>query len=142
MTGDAIFWPAVVQAALTYFIYWLMSKRRQAAIAAGEATNRQFRENNAEPERSLFARNSLENQFELPVLFFAVVLALHGTGAATIAAVSIAWVFALSRIAHAAVHVTTNRIRYRRPLFILGWLAVGLLWLLLVLRLAGLYPLQ
>ena len=133
MSGDAILWPAVVQAALTYFIYWLISKRRREAITAGEATNKQFRENNTEPARSLFVRNNLENQFELPVLFFAAVLALHSTGAATVAAVALAWVFAASRVAHAAVHVTTNRIRYRRPLFILGWLAVGGLWLLLAL---------
>lgn len=140
MTGDAIFWPAFVQAGLTYFVYWLISKRRREAIAAGEATNKQFRENNAEPARSLFVRNNLENQFELPVLFFAAVFALHATGAATGPAIGFAWLFAASRIAHAFVHVTTNRIRYRRPLFIVGWLAVGVLWLLLAARLAGIYP--
>lgn len=137
MSGDAIFWPAIVQAGLTYFVYWLMSRRRRDAIAAGEASTRQFRENNAEPARSLFARNNLENQFELPVLFFAVVLALHAVDAATPAAVALAWIFALSRLAHAWVHVTSNRIRYRRPLFITGWFAVGGLWLLLAARLAG-----
>lgn len=137
MSGDAIFWPMIVQAGLTYVVYWLMSKRRREAIAAGEATTRQFRENTEEPARSLTARNNLRNQFELPVLFFAVVVALHATGGANLPAVALAWAFALSRIAHAVVHVTTNRIRHRRPLFIAGWFAVGGLWLLLAAKLAG-----
>ncbi|MBK8458685.1 MAG: MAPEG family protein [Phyllobacteriaceae bacterium] len=137
MSGDAIFWPMIVQAGLTLAVYWLMSKRRREAIAAGEASTRQFRENNAEPARSLFVRNNLENQFELPVLFFAAVLALHATDAATSIAVALAWIFALTRLAHAYVHVTTNRIRYRRPLFIAGYFTVGGLWVLLAARLAG-----
>lgn len=138
MSPDLIFWPLIIQAGLTYGIYWLVSERRKQAIRAGEASVKQFRENNAEPARSLFARNNLENQFELPVLFFAAVLALHAAGAVTWAALALAWFFVLTRLAHAFVHVTTNRIRYRRPLFIAGFLASAGLWALLALRLAGL----
>ena len=138
MDPDLIFWPMIIQAGLTYFIYWLVSERRKQAIRAGEASVKQFRENNAEPARSLFVRNNLENQFELPVLFFAAVLALHAVGAVAMPALVLAWVFVLSRLAHAFVHVTTNRIRHRRPLFIAGWLASAGLWALLALQLAGL----
>ncbi len=106
------------------------------AVESGSATVSQFRENRDEPAESLYVRNNLANQFELPVLFYAVCLALFVTGGAGVAAVSLAWVFVLSRCGHAYVHVTSNRIRHRQPLFVLGFFALGAMWLLLALRLA------
>ena len=44
MQGEAIFWPMLVQAGLTYGIYVLGSSRRMAAIAAGEAKPGQFKD--------------------------------------------------------------------------------------------------
>ncbi len=139
MSGStAIFWPMIVHVALVYAVYVLMSRRRVGAVRAGTATVSQFRHNQNEPEESLFARNNLANQFELPTLFHPVCIALYVTGGAGTVPVIIAWIFALSRIAHTSVHVTTNRIRYRRPIWIVGFLAVGALWLWLALHLAGL----
>lgn len=138
MTSTAIFWPMIAHVALVYFVYALMSRRRRAAIAAGTARTRQFRENLEEPEESLFARNNLTNQFELPTLFYPACIALYVTGAATLVPVVVAWVFVASRWAHTAIHVTTNRIRYRRPMWIVGYFAVGAMWLWLALHLLGL----
>ena len=136
MTQTAIFWPVIVQVALTYAIYALISRRRIAAIKAGDATVSQFRENQNEPPQSRFVRNSLENQFELPVLFFAASISAFVLGFADVAMIALAWVFVLSRVAHAWVHVTTNRIRHRRPAFVLGFLVLGAMWALIAWRLA------
>lgn len=136
MTQTAIFWPVIVQVALTYAIYALISRRRIAAIKAGDATVSQFRENQNEPPQSRFVRNSLENQFELPVLFFAASISAFVLGFADVAMIALAWVFVLSRVAHAWVHVTTNRIRHRRPAFVLGFLVLGAMWALIAGRLA------
>ena len=46
-----------------------------------------------------------------------------------IVTVALGWLFVLSRYVHAYVHVTNNRLRYRRPAFIVGFVIVGLLWL-------------
>jgi hypothetical protein len=138
MNQTAIFWPMILQAALTYGIYALMSRRRIAAIKAGSAKTSQFRENQNEPAESLFVRNNLANQFELPVLFFAVVLAIHATAGTSYLTVALAWIFVLSRYVHAYIHVTSNRIRYRRPAFIVGFFALLLLWAAFAAHLAGL----
>jgi len=137
MSPNAIFWPLVAQAALTYAIYFLMSRRRIGAIKAGKTKASVFRENRDEPLDSLFARNNLANQFELPVLFFAVVLALHATGAVNYVTVILAWLFVISRYVHAYFHVTTNRLRTRRPAFIFGFFVLLIMWIWLALRLAG-----
>lgn len=143
MTGStAIFWPVMAQILLIMIVYALLSRRRVAAVKAGRARVSQFRENLNEPEESLFVRNNLENQFQLPVIFYAVTIMLAVTGGASLLAVALAWVFVLSRYAHTYIHVTTNRIAHRRPLFIVGFTALGLMWLLLAVQLVrvGLVP--
>jgi hypothetical protein len=135
MNGEAIFWPVLIQAALTFGIYSLMSLRRIASIREGKAKSSDFRIPTVEPEPSATVARNLINQFELPVLFYAACLVLFVLGAAGQVAVMVAWLFSLSRLAHAYVHVTTNRLRYRRPLFIAGFVAVLALWLLIAARL-------
>lgn len=137
MNQTAIFWPMIVHAALVYGIYVLIGLRRKQAVQSGRATVAQFRENQNEPVESLFVRNNLANQFELPMLFHVVCLALYVTAGAGMLAVVLAWIFSLSRIVHSVIHVTTNRIKYRQPAFVLGFLAVGFLWLLFGLHLLG-----
>lgn len=138
MNQTAIFWPMLLQVALTYAVYVLMSYRRKAAIRAGSVRVSDFRENRNEPPESLFVRNNLANQFELPVLFFTACLALYVTDGVNWLTVALAWVFAISRCGHAAIHVTTNRIRQRQPLFIIGFLSLFLMWGWFALHIAGL----
>ena len=137
MNQTAIFWPMLAQVALIYGIYFLMFLRRKAAVEAGSVKISDFRENRNEPPESLFVRNNLANQFELPVLFFAACLALYATDGSNILTVALAWIFVLSRIAHAAIHVTTNRIRHRQPAFTAGFLVLLVMWLWFALHIAG-----
>jgi len=136
MEATAIFWPMIAHVALVYGVYGLMALRRKQAVAGGRARVSQFRENRDEPAESLFVRNNLTNQFELPVLFHACCLALYVTGGAGTAVVVLAWIFVLSRYAHAAIHVTTNRIRHRQPAFIAGFLSLGAMWAALAIHIA------
>jgi hypothetical protein len=131
MNQTAIFWPMLAHVALVYAIYVLMFLRRKAAVQAGSTKISQFRENTNEPAESLFVRNNLTNQFELPILFHACCLALYAVGAAGLFAVVLAWIFVLSRYVHAYIHVTSNRIRYRQPAFSLGLLVLAIMcvWL-------------
>ena len=137
MNQSAIFWPMMAHVLLVYGLYGLMFMRRMAAVRSGNARVSQFRENRDEPAESLFVRNSLTNQFELPVLFHAVCLALFAAGAADGVALALAWLFIASRYVHALIHVTTNRIRHRQPAFTAGLLLLALMWGWLALRLLG-----
>ncbi|XHB98379.1 MAPEG family protein [Nitratireductor sp. ac15] len=135
MSQHAIFWPILAHVVLVYAMYVLIGLRRKKAVQTGSARVSQFRENREEPPESLFVRNNLVNQFELPVLFHSGCLALFVLEGAVPVAIWLAWVFVLSRYAHAYVHVTSNRIRYRQPLFVLGFLALGAMWVILALKL-------
>ncbi len=135
MNGEAIFWPVLVQMLLTFGVYGLVSLRRIAAVKSGQAKASDYRVPSIEPEPSATAARSLINQFELPVLFYAACLILFVLGAAGQAAVIAAWLFALARIAHAYVHVTSNRLRLRRPLFTASFVFAFALWALIAARL-------
>jgi hypothetical protein len=135
-SSTAIFWPVLAQVLLTYVVYVVMSSRRIGAVKAGNARPSDFKVPSIEPEPSATAARNLTNQFELPVLFFAACLSLFVTGGAGMAAVIVAWVFVLARAAHAWIHLTTNRIRQRRMLFVVG-LTINLVqWLLLAFHIA------
>ena len=136
LQSTAILWPVIVQVALIYLLYYMLFTRRQAAVKAGKARLSQYRDNVTEPAETLFLRNNLTNQYELPMLFIAGCIALYATGYATVVPVILAWVFVILRIAHAIVHVGHNRMRHRVPIFIAGFVVNGLLWLWLAANIA------
>lgn len=135
-SSTAIFWPVLAQVCLTYLIYVMVSARRIGAIKAGAAKPSDFKIPSIEPDPSATAVRNLSNQFELPVLFFAACISLFVTGGAGVVALVAAWAFVLARVAHAYVHLTSNRLRIRRPLFIVS-LCINLVqWLLLAIHIA------
>ena len=136
LQSTAILWPVIVQVALIYLLYYMLFTRRQAAVKAGKARLSQYRDNVTEPAETLFLRNNLTNQYELPVLFIAGCIALYATGYATVVPVILAWIFVILRIAHAIVHVGQNRLRHRVPVFVAGFVVNGLLWLWLAVNIA------
>ncbi|MGO4437717.1 MAPEG family protein [Rhizobium sp. RAF56] len=128
MTGYEMFWPMVAHVLLVFLLYGLLAMRRAAIVKAGKADRSVFRENRDEPSESLVVRNSIANQFELPVLFYAVSIVLYVAQADNLLAMVLAWIFVASRYAHAYVHVTINRLSLRGPLFLLGFLTLAAMW--------------
>jgi len=128
MQGTAIFWPMIGHVVLVICLYGLLAVRRRQAVGEGSVKVSQFRENRDEPPQSLFVRNSLANQTELPPLFHIVCIALFVTGGVGMVTLLLAWLFVISRYVHAFIHVTTNRIRQRQPAFAAGFVILILLW--------------
>lgn len=138
MNPDWIFWPLIVQALFTLWLYVPMSRARVASIKAGTASASDFRLPNVDekPETRQLA-NAVANQFELPVLFFALCLAAHAAGAVDWPMLAGAWLFVILKTAHSHVHATSNRLRHRRPVFMAAWVTCIALWLWFAIRLAA-----
>lgn len=128
LSTDATLWPMLAHSALVFFLYWLLSRKRFEAVRAGSAEPGHFRESREEPPESRAVHSNLRNQFELPVLFYALSLVLYVSTADNGGTVALAWIFVLSRYAHTYVHLTSNRLRYRRPIFMVGFFAVVAMW--------------
>jgi hypothetical protein len=133
--STAIFWPIIAHVAMVFAIYRLLFARRVQAVKAGTASPTAFRENRQEPIESVVIRNSLQNQFESPTLFYVVCLSLFVTGHATLYPVLLAWGWVMARLIHAYIHITTNRIRHRLPAFVAGAAILALMWLWLAVKL-------
>ncbi len=74
---------------------------------------------------------NLSNQFEWPLLFhLACLLLMQGNVSAL--AVSAAWIFVAGRVLHSVVQIITNNVRLRGVVFTINFLAVLVLWALLV----------
>jgi hypothetical protein len=137
MNQSVIFWPMLAQVLLVYIVYAVLSARRRHAVRSGEARVNQFKTRTAEPESSVTAANNIINQFELPVLLYTVCLSLYVTSGVSYVALVLAWLFVITRYAHAWFHLTSNRVKFRSRAFILGALLLALLWIWFALHLAG-----
>jgi hypothetical protein len=136
MTGYEMFWPMIAHVALVYGLYILLGYRRRKMMQVGKVRLSDYRENRAEPPESLFVKNCIANQFELPVLFYVCCVLLYVTEADNLVAVILAWIFVGLRYVHAIVHVTSNRIRYRSALFAAGYVVLGAMWVWLAVWMA------
>ena len=132
MNQVVILYPVFVQVLLTFIVCGLLAVARTRAIAAMDR-----RSGGAElalghvvwpPDAEKRAANQ-RNQFELPVLFYAAVAFALLTKGVDFLMLVLAWLFVLSRIAHAAIHVGPNRVRWRSPVFALGLLILAGMWL-------------
>jgi hypothetical protein len=135
----AILYPVFVQVLLVVVVGALMATARARAV---KTMNRQRGNPDLAmgrvqwPDDATKRANNYRNQFEVPLLFYTVVaFALITKGADTLMIV-LAWVFVLSRIVHAAIHVGPNKVRWRSPAFAIGFLIVAIMWIKLALHVA------
>jgi hypothetical protein len=121
--------PVFVQVALTFvLLFWAGITRvrlvRQGVVKAGDIALRQAKW----PEKATQRINAYENQLELPVLFYVLMLAAVFAGAMTMALAVLSWLFVGSRVLHAYVHVTGNDLRRRFFLFLAGAIVLVAMW--------------
>jgi hypothetical protein len=131
MNQVAILYPVFVQVLLTFIVAVLLAVARARAIPAlrkpGGSSDLALGRV-PWPEDAAKRGNSYISQFELPVLFYAVVAFALITKGADLLMVILAWLFALSRIVHAAIHIGPNRIRWRSPVFGFGIAVLMAMW--------------
>jgi hypothetical protein len=128
MTIRAILLPLFVEVALTLgLLLWLAVLRRND-FQSGSVRPAQIALREPKwPVRTLQVGHCVSNQFELPVLFYVLSILEIITYRAGIVFVVLAWVFVLSRLAHAYVHTTSNVVQRRG-----AWYGVGAITLLIM----------
>jgi hypothetical protein len=128
----AIFYPVFVQVLLTIAVYGLLAAARARAIGKinrGRGNPDLALGRFEWPEDAVKRAANQRNQFELPVLFYAVTAFALILNGADFLMVMLAWLFVVSRILHAAIHIGPNKVRWRTPVFAVGFLVVAIMWL-------------
>ncbi len=133
MNSSHIFWPVLAQILLTLIMFVLLGIRKAKAVRADKVDRQQAAlDNRIWPEDVVKVSNNIANQFESPVLFYVLCLVMHGINAAGTVAIVLAWLFVLSRYAHACVHVGSNYVPMRLRLFLLGCVVLLAMLILVV----------
>jgi hypothetical protein len=125
----AILLPLFVQVGLTFLLLFWMGGQRLRAVRAG-AVDREAAVLGLPvwPPYAQQAANAFSNQFQLPVLFYVLVIIAMITRQADLLFVVLSWVFVATRILHAAIHITSNDIRLRFPIFAVGAVVLLIMW--------------
>ncbi|SFO55197.1 hypothetical protein SAMN03159463_02225 [Mesorhizobium sp. NFR06] len=137
MRQTAIFWPMLAHVLLVYIVYLVMLKRRYLAVRSGEAKISQYKVRSTEPGTSVTVANNLINQFELPVLFHVLCLALFVTNGVNYLTLVLMWLFIVTRYVHAFVHLNRNHVLHRSRAFFLGAGILLVAWIWFALHLLG-----
>lgn len=125
----AMFWPMFAMAALSFGVTIAMFRRRVAEIRRRRiplrelATSRGIAllEDNA-------AADNFRNLFEMPVLFYAACLLVAVARLGSPLLLSLAWAYVGARIAHSAIQLGSNRVRWRFLAFLGSAALLVALW--------------
>ena len=122
--------PVFVLVALTFGLGAWMGGARFLAIRSRQVRAKDIALGQAAwPQKITQIGQSYQNQLELPVLFYALVAMVLATHTQTFAFVFMEWLFVVSRLAHAFVHVTSNNLRDRFLMFAAGALVLLAMWI-------------
>lgn len=141
MLFEAALGAVFVQVALTFGLLIWMIFARGGGLKRGDVKFRDIAL--GEPNwdtRSTQIGNCYSNQFELPVLFYAVVAFAMIVRKADLVFVILAWLFVLTRLAHAYVHTTSNHVPTRGRMFFFGAVILCVMWIYFAVRVLVLLP--
>ena len=85
------------------------------------------------PDYIALSRQTLKNQFELPVIFYFLVAMQSAYNNLDFIALLLSWTFVLSRYMHCYIRLTSNYVPYRASLFKVGLLALFAWWIYFVI---------
>ena len=135
MSVESILAPLFVEVALTFGLLFHMGYLRVGAVRRGDVRLKDValgQYNWQTP--AIQVSNSYSNQFELPVLYFVLTILALGLRKADLLFVIMSWIFVVTRLFHALVHVTTNSMVRRFYIFAAGALVLLIMWIIFAVR--------
>lgn len=126
-----MFYPMFLMVLLTFIIGLITMKIRIANVKSGDVSPQYFKlmEGQEVPEIITKTTRSFNNQFEVPVLFYAGCIIYISLGVESLIGLVLAWSFVLLRCIHAYIHLTYNHLIHRMLTFWFAFLSAVGLWL-------------
>ena len=136
MNNEIIFLPLIAHIFLVFTLYILLGKLKKIAVKANLVDRKQASiDANAWPENVIRVNNNLANQFESPVLFYALTFIYFQTNNINTWVLALFSFYAVTRYLHSYVHISSNFVPHRFKLFVLGMLSLVALALWLLFKL-------
>ena len=118
MSVQMVLLPVFVQVGLTFALLLWMADARRRARGRGETP----------------IANCFSDQFELPVLFYALIALALPIRHADLIIVLLSWVFVVFRLLHAGLFVTSNDLGQRTSAWFAGALVLLAMWIYFALK--------
>ena len=135
MSLQAILAPLFVEVALTFFLQFWMVAVRFRSIRRREVKMRDIALGQPGWSESVTkVGNAFRNQFEIPVLFYVLVVLAIIARKADVLFVVMSWLFVLLRIAHAAIHVGSNYVPHRFYAYFAASVVLLVMWIIFAVR--------
>jgi len=132
-----ILYPAFAMFALVLIVFGMMARARFGAVGRGEMNPGFYKtyRGDEEPEHMRVITRNFINLFEVPVLFYVVVLMTYVTHQTNGWMIALAWAYVAARYAHSYVHLTSNDVLTRFRIYAASGVILLLLWASLLLKL-------
>jgi hypothetical protein len=135
MSVQMVLLPVFVLIGLTFGLLLWMAGARRGALVGGETKIRDIALGQPNwPARATQIGNCFKNQFELPLLFYALIALALPLRHADLFIVLMSWVFVVTRFAHAGIFVTSNDLGRRSLAWFAGVLVLLAMWLYFALK--------
>jgi hypothetical protein len=119
-----------LQVALTFWALMRMGKVRVACHVAKDVSYGDIAlDTRNYPDAVKQVQNNVTNQFETPVLFYAVVAIAAATESANWPVAIGTMIFVASRFTHHMIHVGSNHVRKRFNAFLVGLIGLLIAWI-------------
>ena len=135
MSVQMVLLPVFVLAGLAFALLFAMATARGKALSGRETSPRDIALGQPNwPTSATQIGNCFKNQFELPLLFYALIALALPLRHADLVIVLLSWVFVVTRFAHAGIFVTSNNVRQRSLVWFAGVLVLLVMWLYFALK--------
>jgi hypothetical protein len=135
MSVQMVLLPVFVLVGLTFALLLWMVGARRGALVGGETKIRDIALGQSNwPQRATQVGNCYANQFELPLLFYALIALALPLRHADLFIVLMSWVFVVTRFVHAGVFVTSNDLGQRSTAWLAGVLVLLAMWIYFALK--------
>jgi hypothetical protein len=133
MSIQMVLLPVFVQVALTFGILLWMARGRAVSTGQTKLKDSALRQPDW-PNRATQIGNCFADQFEMPVLFYALIAFALPLRHADLLIVLLSWVFVITRFVHAGIFVTSNDVRQRSLAWFAGGLVLLVMWIYFALK--------
>jgi hypothetical protein len=135
MSVQMVLLPVFVLVGLTFALLLWMASARTRALTSRQTSLKDIALGQQNwPTRATQIGNCFKNQFELPLLFYALIALALPLRRADLVTVLLSWVFVVTRFAHAGIFVTSNDVRQRSLAWFAGVVVLFVMWLWFALK--------
>ena len=135
MEKSLIIYPVIFMIFLTLYLYVKNFLDNQRGVKSKVVKFNFFKAYKGDiPEYIAVSRQTLKNQFELPILFYFLISLLLIFDSVSLIDLVLAWIFVISRYIHCFIRLTTNYVPYRAKVFMVGLLTLIISWINLLYK--------